>query len=52
MLLAKKAKISFSVMMSCVHGLTKITTPSAYKDAMIPFDLREIGCNTPLSAAR
>jgi hypothetical protein len=52
MLLAKKTKISFSVMMSCFLGLTKITASSAYKDAMIPFDLREIGCNTPLSAAR
>jgi hypothetical protein len=38
--------------MSCFLGLTKITVSSAYRDALIPLDLREFGCNTPPSVAR
>jgi hypothetical protein len=47
----KKLRISFRAAMSCFLGLTKIAVSSAYKEAFIPLDLGEIGCNTPLSAA-
>jgi hypothetical protein len=39
----KKSKISFRAAMSYFLGLTKVTVSSAYRDALIPLNLGEIG---------
>jgi hypothetical protein len=47
----KASRMLFSLVMSCVVGLTKMVVSFTYKDVLIPLALAEIGWRIPFSVA-